>query len=47
MSVPSSNTTVTCDSPYFDSERVCSRPGSPFIRVSIGKVMRCSTSKGE
>jgi hypothetical protein len=46
-SVPSLNTTVTWDRPYFDSERVPSSRGKPFITLSIGKLMRCSTSSGE
>ena len=46
MSVPSSKTTVTTDSPNFDTERICSTLGSPLMAVSTGKVMKDSTSWG-
>ena len=32
------------DSPALEMERTDSTPGSPFIVVSSGKVMSCSTS---
>ena len=40
------NTTVTNDKPNFDTERISSISGKPFIATSIGKVMVRSTSTG-
>jgi hypothetical protein len=34
------------DSPALDTERTLSTPGRPFMVVSSGKVMSCSTSSG-
>jgi hypothetical protein len=47
MSVSSSNTTVTTDTPYFDSERISVTFGRPDIARSTGMLMYCSTSTGE
>ena len=47
MSVPSWNVTTTCDRPNFEMERTMSRPGSPLIACSTGKVICRSTSSGE
>ena len=46
MSVPSSNVTTTCDRPNFEIDRNCSKPGSPLIACSMGKVICRSTSSG-
>ena len=46
MSVPSSNTTVTADSPNFETLRISSMAGRPLMAVSTGKVMKRSTSSG-
>src|SRR5665647_801727 len=47
MSTPSSKTTVTTDSPALETERTCSRRGSPRMAVSTGKVTNRSTSGGD
>ena len=46
-SVSSLKTTVTCDKPYREMERVYDKFGMPVSAVSTGKVMRCSVSRGE
>jgi hypothetical protein len=45
--VPSSNTTVTTDRPYFDVERTSVVLGMPAMARSTGTVTYCSTSAGE
>ncbi len=47
MSVFSSNSTVTAESPKWLIERTSRTSGSPFRAVSIGKLTSCSTSSGE
>src|SRR5678809_1126393 len=47
MSVPSSKTTVTTDSPYLEIERISSTFGTPDIARSTGTVTYCSTSVGD
>src|SRR6187401_3481894 len=47
MSVPSANTTVTTDRPYFDTERISVLRGTPASARSTGTVTYCSTSTGE
>src|SRR5690606_31891316 len=46
MSAPSSKTTVTCDSPNFDTERRSVTCGRPLIERSTGTVTKRSTSSG-
>ncbi len=46
MSVPSSNTSVTCDKPKRDSERNSVKPAMPPISVSMGNVTSFSISSG-
>lgn len=45
--MPSWNTTVTTDSPYFDTERTCSIRGSPPIARSTGIDTYFSISTGD
>ena len=47
MSVPSSKTTVTTDSPYLEMDRTSSTLGIPDIARSTGTVTYCSTSTGD
>src|SRR5262245_27367600 len=47
MSVPSSNTTVTTDSPYLVMERTSSTLGIPDMARSTGTLTYCSTSIGD
>src|SRR6185503_12399231 len=47
MSVPSSNTTVTTERPYFEIDRTSSTFGIPDIARSTGTVTYCSTSVGD
>src|SRR5262245_31592689 len=47
MSVPSSNTTVTTERPYFETERISSTFGMPAIARSTATVTYCSTSVGD
>lgn len=47
MSVPSWNTTVTTERPYFDTDRTCAIFGKPDIARSTGMLMYCSTSTGD
>ena len=44
ISVLQSNVTYRNERPADDTERTVSTPGSPFIVVSSGNVMSCSTS---
>src|SRR5581483_6103447 len=44
MSVPSSKTTVTTDSPNWETERISVTRGTPRTAASTGTVMNCSTS---
>src|SRR3990172_1566373 len=46
MSVPSWKVTTTCDNPNLEMDRTISRPGSPLIACSTGKVICRSTSSG-
>src|SRR5262249_39587822 len=45
--VSSENTTVTSETPYFDSERTCMVRGSPAMARSTGIVTYCSISIGD
>ena len=47
MSVPSSNVTVTCESPNFEIDRTSSSPGRPEIACSTRVVIWRSVSSGE
>src|SRR6185295_10458872 len=47
MSVPSSNTTLITERPYFEIERTSSTLGIPDIARSTGTVTYCSTSTGD
>src|SRR4051812_10842781 len=47
MSVPSWNTTVTTEMPYFEIERICVVLGMPAMARSMGTVTYCSISTGE
>src|SRR5215831_6979468 len=47
MSVSSSKTTVTTESPYFDSDRISLTLGVPESARSTGTVTYCSTSTGD
>ena len=44
MSTDQSKVTYMKDRPALDTERMASTPGKPFIAVSSGNVMSCSTS---
>jgi hypothetical protein len=44
LSALSSNTSVICERPKREIERIDTRPGMPFITLSIGMVTRRSTS---
>ena len=46
MSSPQSNSTHTIEKPVVEVERTRLTPDAPFTAVSIGKVMRRSTSSG-
>ena len=46
MSEPSSNTIVTWERPYLESDRIWVMPGSPASSVSMGKVTSFSISSG-
>jgi hypothetical protein len=47
MSVSSSKTTVTTETPYFESERISVTFGRPDMARSTGMLMYCSTSTGD
>src|SRR6185295_600817 len=47
MSVPSSNTTLITERPYFEIERTSSTLGIPDIARSTATVTYCSTSTGD
>src|SRR5262245_9316554 len=47
MSVSSSNTTVTTESPYLESDLTSSTLGMPAMARSTGAVTYCSTSTGD
>ncbi len=38
---------MTTASPWIDSDRIVSRPPTPFTAASIGRVTSASTSSGE
>ena len=47
MSVPSLKTAITLENPWIDSERIDSRPPTPFTPFSTGRVTSCSTCSAE
>ena len=46
-SVPSLNSSVSCDRPNLVSERIVVMPGTPIIARSSGIVTRCSIKAGD
>jgi len=46
MSVASSKVATTCENPNFDADRTLTRPGSPPMDSSMGRVICCSISPG-
>src|SRR5262245_16873124 len=47
MSVPSSNTTVTTETPYLEIDRISSTRGIPAMARSTAVLTYCSTSTGD